>query len=102
MSDIEYWASIGAAALTRPEPAPMCVGDVLYDHDWTPIEAAKAVLEAVDYMGTIETLREKTGTERIAAIEAAIRRTRMARVSAGLSRETTDADHAYAVAAANA
>jgi hypothetical protein len=56
MTVIERAAQLGAAALTRPEPAPMCVGDVLYDHDWTPIEAARAVLEAVNYTGAVEAL----------------------------------------------
>ena len=42
VSDAEVEA--GARALT--EPAPMCYGDVLHDHDWTPMEAARTVLEA--------------------------------------------------------
>ena len=38
-------ADKGAAKLVEGEPAPFCVGDVLHDHDWTPMEAARAVLE---------------------------------------------------------
>jgi hypothetical protein len=76
MRDIEHWAKIGAAALTRPEPAPMCVGDVLYDHDWTPMEAAKAVLEAVDHQGAVEALhaaRNYIGTRAAEGDEVAAR-----------------------------
>jgi hypothetical protein len=38
----------GAQALTQGGPSvPRPMGDVLYDHDWTPWEAARAVLQAV-------------------------------------------------------
>lgn len=56
MDVLERAIELGAAALIAPEPAPMCVGDVLYDHDWTPTEAARAVLEAVDYRGAVGAL----------------------------------------------
>ncbi len=36
----------GAAALVKGGVVRDLVGDVLHDHDWTPMEATKAVLEA--------------------------------------------------------
>jgi hypothetical protein len=52
--DAERWASIGAGALVQG--GVVCdpvIGDVLHDYDWTPIEAARAVLEAVNFAGAV-------------------------------------------------
>jgi hypothetical protein len=55
--DAERWASIGAGALVQG--GVVCdpvTGDVLHDYDWTPIEAARAVLEAVNFAGAVAAL----------------------------------------------
>lgn len=70
------WDDAMVSHLT-PAPAGRCPFE--YDHEYDDEEDREA--------------------ERLDKVTAAIRRTRKARVSAGKSRETADADRAYAVAA---
>lgn len=62
MGDIEHAISTGAGALVKGgivcDPV---TGDVLHDYDWTPYEAAEAVLKAVNYQGAVEALRTAHG-----------------------------------------
>jgi pyridoxal biosynthesis lyase PdxS len=57
MEIYERAVDAGAAALVKG--GVVCdpvTGDVLHDHDWTPNEAARAVLDAVNYRGAVQAL----------------------------------------------
>lgn len=57
MDAIERAVDAGAAALVKGGVVTDHVtGDVLNDHDWTPMEAARVVLEAANYAGAVEAL----------------------------------------------
>jgi hypothetical protein len=59
IDDYQAQISKGAAALVKG--GVVCdpvTGDVLHDHDWTPMEAAEVVLDAVNYRGAVDDLAE--------------------------------------------
>jgi hypothetical protein len=59
LANIEHAVHAGAAALVKGGVVTDRVtGDVLHDHDWTPMEAARVVLEAAGYRGAVDALDE--------------------------------------------